>query len=403
MRRVVVTGIGIISSIGIGKTEFWKHLLEGRSGISPITAFDTSEHFTHMGGEVKNFTPSMFDLDKYTHSLSRASLLALAASKLAMEDAKIKIAEEERNNTAVCIGTTMGSVQTTEYINEQMVLHNVKQFGRELICKVPTNSTSASIAALNGFGGSNLMFSTACAAGNYAIGYGFDLIRLEKADIALVGGSEPFSKVAFTGFNQFKAVAPEKCQPFDKNRKGMMVAEGAAVLILESLDHAVQRGAHIYAEILGYGLSCDARHMTTPSVEGIVSCMKKALKEANIATDEVDYISAHGTGTIANDRAEVAAIKEVFGSRYKEIPVSSIKSMLGHTMGAASAIEAAACVLAIETGYIPPTINYETPDPECDIDCVPNKARQHKVEIAMNNSYAFGGNNASLILKKYRG
>ncbi len=403
MKRVVITGIGIVSSIGIGVEEFWKNLLDGRSGISPVTAFDTTEHFTHLGGEVKNFDPVQFGLKDYTKSLSRASLLGVAAAKLAFEDAGLHLQDKDKSNTAVCMGTTMGSVQSTEYINEQMVLFNIKNFNKHRICQVPTNSTPSAIARFFGINGPVLMFSTACAAGNYAIGYGFDLIRLTRADIAVVGGAEPFSKVAFTGFNQFKAVAPEKCQPFDKNRKGMMVAEGAAVLILESLNHALERNAPIYAEILGYGLSCDARHMTTPSVEGIVACMKKALKESKISPNEVDYISAHGTGTVANDRAEVAAIKEVFGEHYKAIPVSSIKSMLGHTMGAASAIEAAACALAIKTGFIPPTINYETPDPECDIDCVPNTARKHNVHVAMNNSYAFGGNNASLILKKYRG
>ncbi len=402
MKRVVVTGIGIVSSIGIGKDNFWKNLLNGCSGISTITSFNTSEHFTSMGGEIKDFDPMDFGLEKYQKNFSRASLLAAAATILSLKDAEIlSLKDSEQLNTAICMGTTMGSVQVTEYINEQMVFHNVKSFEKNLLCQVPTNSTPALIARLIGIKGPSIMFSTACAAGNYAIGYGTDLIKLGRAEIAIVGGAEPFSKVAFTGFNQFKAVAPEKCQPFDKNRKGMMVAEGAAVLILESLEHALKRGAEIYAEILGYGLSCDAKHMTSPSVEGIVSCMKKALKEAGISPDNVDYISAHGTGTIANDRAEVAAIKEVFGSRYKQVPVSSIKSMLGHTMGAASAIEAAACALSIKTGYIPPTINFETPDPECDIDCVPNVARKHDVNIAMNNSYAFGGNNASLILKKY--
>ncbi len=401
MKKVVITGIGLITSIGIGKEEFWKNLLSGRSGISPVTAFDTKEHFTHLGGEVKNFSPEDMGLSEYIDTCSRASLLAISATKLAIEDSGLNLSAEHPTDTAVCIGTTMGAVQSSEFINEQMVLHGVQQFRREEISKVPTHSTSSIVSRLNKLSGPSMMFSTACAAGNYAIGYGTDLIRLGRAQIALVGGAEPFSKVAFTGFNQFKAVAPEKCQPFDKNRKGMMVAEGAAVLVLESLEHALERGAEIYAEVLGYGLSCDAKHMTTPSVEGIVLCMKKALRYSGITPDEVDYISAHGTGTIANDRAEVAAIKEVFGNRYREIPVSSIKSMLGHTMGAASAIEASACALAIKTGYIPPTINFETPDPDCDVDCVPNVARKQEVYIAMNNSYAFGGNNASLILKKF--
>jgi 3-oxoacyl-[acyl-carrier-protein] synthase II len=295
----------------------------------------------------------------------------------------------------------MGSVQTSEVINEMIVLHGNKDISKDLICQVPTHSTPAAVAKEFNLSGPNLMFSTACAAGNYAIGYGFDLIKMEKADVILAGGSDPFSKVAFTGFNQLSAVAPEKCQPFDKNRKGMMVAEGAGILVLESLESALQRKAKIYAEILGYGLSCDAMHMTQPSVDGIAACMKKAMVESDIKPDSVDYINAHGTGTAANDRAECAAIKEVFGDSYRRIPVSSIKSMLGHTMGAASAIEAITCVLAVGNNIIPPTINYETSDPECDIDCVPNQAREHNIVITMNNSYAFGGNNASLIVKKF--
>jgi 3-oxoacyl-[acyl-carrier-protein] synthase II len=245
------------------------------------------------------------------------------------------------------------------------------------------------------------MFSTACAAGNYAIGYGFDLIKRGRADIIFAGGSDPLSKVAFTGFNQFSAVAPEKCRPFDKNRKGMIPAEGAGMLILESLEHALKRKAAVYAEIIGYGLSCDAYHMTTASVEGLAECMKKAMREAEISPKDVDYISAHGTGTVANDRNECAAIKEIFGSDYQKIPVSSIKSMLGHTMGAASALEAITCSLVVKYDMITPTINFETPDPECDIDCVPNTARKQTVNIALNNSYAFGGNNASVVFKKF--
>jgi 3-oxoacyl-[acyl-carrier-protein] synthase II len=249
--------------------------------------------------------------------------------------------------------------------------------------------------------GPNLMFSTACAAGNYAIGYGFDLIRLGRADVILAGGAEPLSKVAFTGFNQFSAVAPEKCQPFDQSRKGMMVAEGAGIVVLEALENALGRNAKIYAEVLGYGLSCDAFHMTTSSKEGIMACMRKAMQDTGVPVEQVDYISAHGTGTLTNDRNESAAIKEVFGPHYKTIPVSSIKSMLGHTMGAASALEAIACALAVKNDMIPPTINYETFDPECDLDCVPNQSRKHTVKVALNNSYAFGGNNACLVLIKF--
>jgi 3-oxoacyl-[acyl-carrier-protein] synthase II len=398
--RIVITGLGIVSSIGIGKDEFWANLIQGNSGISKVSSFDTSAHFTHYGGEVKVFNPEDF-ITQQPPLMSRASQMALSATKLAIEDAKL--CQEDFSNTrvGVCIGTTMGSVQTVEKINELILLKRSDDFGDKLLSQVPTHTTPSVIAREFFLRGPHMMFPTACAAGNYAIGYGHDLIKLDRADIVIAGGSDPFSKVAFTGFNQLSAVAPEKCQPFDKNRKGMIVAEGAGILVLESLGNALKKNSRIYAEILGYGLSCDAKHMTQPSVEGISECMIKAMSEAGVGREDVDYISAHGTGTPANDKAECAAIRSVFGNRYKEIPVSSIKSMLGHTMGAASAIEALACSLVIENDIIPPTINFETPDPECDIDCVPNHARKHIVKIALNNSYAFGGNNATLVLKKY--
>jgi 3-oxoacyl-[acyl-carrier-protein] synthase II len=270
-----------------------------------------------------------------------------------------------------------------------------------LLSQIATNTTAAAIGREFCLRGPSMMFSTACAAGNYAIGYGYDLIKLRKADLVLAGGSDAFSKVAFTGFNQFKAVAPEKCQPFDKNRKGMMVAEAAGSLVLESMERALDRKATIYGEIIGYGLSCDAHHMTASSVEGVAESMKKALREAGCTPGDVDYVSAHGTGTPTNDRNECAAMKQVFGESSRTIPTSSIKSMLGHTMGAASALEAIVCALVVKTNMIPPTLNFETPDPECDIDCVPNKARNQTVDMALNNSYAFGGNNASLVIKKF--
>ena len=397
--RVVITGLGVISSIGIGWREFWNSLLKGKSGVNRVSSFDTSSYFTHNGGEVKDFKPEDFIAKEHLNSLSRASQMALAAAKLALEDANISKNIISNIRAGTCIGTTTGSVQVIEEIDERLVKN--KSIYKELICKLPTHTTPAAISKELKLRGPNFMFSTACAAGNYAICYSYDLIRLNRVDIMLAGASDPFSRVSFTGFNQFSGVAPEKCQPFDKNRKGMMVAEGAGILILESLENALKRNTPIYAEILGYGLSCDAYHMTTSSLEGIAACMKKALQEANITIDGVDYISAHGTGTPTNDKNECAAIKKVFGTRYKDIPISSIKSMLGHTMGAASAIEAIVCSLAVRNDIIPPTINFETPDPECDIDCVPNQARKHIVNIALNNSYAFGGNNASLVIKKY--
>src|SRR3989338_2818493 len=244
------------------------------------------------------------------------------------------------------------------------------------------------------------MLPTACAAGNYAISYATDLILAGKCAIAVAGGVDPLSRIAFSGFNRILAVAPEKCQPFDRNRRGMLIGGGAGILILESGRSVVMRGGRPFARIAGRGASCDAQHMTIPSVEGIASVMRKCLSNARRDPGEVDYVSAHGTGTQANDRAESAGILAVFGERGRQIPVSSIKSMLGHTMGAASALEAIACALAVHTDAVPPTINYETPDPECPIDCVPNRARKTKVKLALNNSFAFGGNNASVLFEK---
>lgn len=246
--------------------------------------------------------------------------------------------------------------------------------------------------------GENLLIPNACAAGNYALGYGFDLIRKGEIDFAIVGGADSLSRVAFQGFQRLYAMSPDICSPFDKDRHGMLLGEGAGILILESLEKALSRKAPIYAKVLEYGLSCDAFNMTIPNRVGIKKSMTKAIKNANISIDDIDYISAHGTGTIQNDKEESGAIKEIFGE--KQVPVSSIKSMLGHCMGAASALESIACCLALKEDIIPPTINFKTPDPECDIDCVPNSARKIKVQTALNNGFAFGGNNCCVVLGK---
>ncbi|MEK6692031.1 MAG: beta-ketoacyl-[acyl-carrier-protein] synthase family protein [Nitrospirota bacterium] len=398
--RVVITGLGIVSSIGIGWREFWENLVKGKSGITPVTSFDTSNQFTHMGGEVKNFNPDEFIPKEKLNSQSRASQLALAAAKLAVEDANLNQEDTDNYRIGVSFGTTLGDAQAVEDV-DILLVNNNQNISKELIYQIPTYASPSAIAREFKFNGQNFMFSTACSASNYAIGYGYDLIRLNRADIIFAGGSDPFSRIEYTGFNRFSAVAPERCQPFDKNRKGMILGEGAGVLVLESLENALKRKATIYAEILGYGLSCDAYRMTASSVEGIAECMRKALREGGIKTEDVDYISAHGTGTILNDKTECAAIKEVFGHLNKKVPISSIKSMLGHTMGAGPAIEAITCALVVKNNIIPPTINYETPDPECDIDCVPNQARKQTVNIALNNSYAFGGNNACVVVKKF--
>ena len=398
-KRVVITGLGVISSLGAGWQEFWQNLLQGKSGIGPVTSFDTSDQFTHNGGEVKHFRPEEHFSEGEILRMNRATQMGLVAARMAVQDARLSAEQLRTERTGISFGTNLGAVQAVEDI-DLLITQNAAP-SRELLGQAATHATPSAIAREFGVPGSTMMFSTACSAGNYAIGYGFDQIRLGRCDLVIAGASDAFSKVGFTGFNQFKAVAPEKCQPFDLERKGMMVAEGAGVLIMESLEHAQERGASVYAEVLGYGLSCDAYHMTSSSVEGIARCMNKALSEAGISGDDIDYISAHGTGTPTNDRNECAALREVFGDRASRIPASSVKSMLGHTMGAASALESIVCALAVRDDMIPPTINFETPDPDCGIDCVPNVARKMTVRIAMNNSYAFGGNNACLIIKKY--
>ncbi|MFA4888442.1 MAG: beta-ketoacyl-[acyl-carrier-protein] synthase family protein [Candidatus Omnitrophota bacterium] len=393
-KRVVVTGLGVVSSIGIGKDAFWDALVKGKSGISKIDSFDTSVFPTHSGGEVKDF-----QVEKKT--FGRASALAVSAARMALCDAGLELEKLGPERFGLAIGTTMGESQILEEINHAWIKDGHEAIDARLIPLYPANVLGVNVAGEFKLKGENFVIPCACAAGNYCIGYAFDLIRYGRADKMLAIGADAFARLAFIGFNRLYAIAPEKCQPFDKNRKGMMVGEGAGALLLEPLEAALARKAGIYAEVLGYGLSCDARHMTAPLARGIAKAIEKSLKQSNIQPQDVDYISAHGTGTPANDSEECAAIKKVFPRNYKSIAISSIKSMLGHTMGAASSIEAISCCLSVKNDIIPPTINYETPDEDCDIDCVPNFGRRQKVEVALNNASAFGGNNACVVFKKY--
>lgn len=331
--------------------------------------------------------------------MGRASQMAIAASRLAVKDAKLKLDGKINEATSVCVGTTVGELRLLEKFHDAQE-EKVLQVNNNMIPAFPSSSLSSHVAVELKACGHVSVFATACASGNYAIGHAFDLIKFGHAEYGLAGGTDAFSRVIFTGFGRLFAMAPEKCQPFDKNRKGMMTGEGAGMLLLESLESAKKRKATIYAEILGYGLSCDARHMTAASSDGISMAIAQAIEYSKIHIDEVDYISAHGTGTKENDVAECLAIQKVFGKRIKNVPASSIKSMLGHTMGAASAIETITCCLAVKKGTIPPTMNFKERDPECDIDCVPNKARKRKVKVALNNSQAFGGNNACVVVRK---
>lgn len=401
-RRVVITGIGVVSSIGIGKDEFWKNLIAGKSGISEVERFDVSKFALKRAGEIKNFDSEDFIPKRIAKRMGRGSQLAIAATKLALEDGNLNIKGKEAKGLGIIIGSTMGEAPSIEMIDRFWTQKGEDDVYSSNVTNFPVNNLSDNVGYFFDLTGDNCVIPTACAAGNYSIGYAFDLIRTGRRNILLAGGADPLSRLAFTGFNRLFAMAPEKCQPFDKNRKGMMVGEGAALLIVESLESAKERNAKIYAEVLGYGLSCDAFSMTIPSEKGIMKVMEKAIRNSGIKKEEIGYISAHGTGTGPNDKTETAAIKDVFGDLAKDIPISSIKSMLGHTMGTASALEAITCCLAIYNSVIPPTINYETPDPECDLDYVPNEAREKEVNLALNNSFAFGGNNASLALRRYK-
>lgn len=396
----MVTGIGVVSSIGIGKENFWNSLINGKSGISDVSLIDVANFKQKRGGEIKDFNPVLYMKENEAKKYGRASQFGIAAARLAINDSKVMLSQLDSDRLAIIMGTTMANIRELELIDEIWTRKGEDFLKSDPIPKYPSHSLAFSIAQELKINPFCMVIPTACSAGNYSIGYGYDLIKSNQAEYVICGGADPFSRITFTGFGSLFAMASEKCQPFDKNRKGMMVGEGAGVLILEELTQAVRRKAYIYAEILGYGLSCDASHMTLPSIEGIVKVLRRALISSGIKNSDVDYISAHGTGTKANDVAESKAINVVFDGR-KNLPVSSIKSMLGHTMGAASAMEAIACVLAIKHSIIPPTINFETSDEECEIDCVPNRARQKKIQIALNNSFAFGGNNACTVFSKY--
>ncbi len=397
-RKVVVTGLGVISSIGIGKDDFWKNLINGACGISEVTLFDTSEFSRRKAGQVNGFCPSDFMPKEMVKFLGRASQFAIAATKLALKDAKISENKVKDKKNAVVIGTTMAEAQVYDFSSKMFIGEEWNEITTKLMLNIFSSSIPRNLGHLLKAKGLNLLIPNACAAANYALGYGFDLIKSGEVDLAIVGGVDSLSRVAFQGFQRLYAMASDECSPFDKDRKGMMLGEGAGMLILESLENALERKAPIYSQVLGYGISCDANHMTIPKKEGIVKAMKKALASAGIDKKDIDYISAHGTGTQANDKAESQAINEIFDNR--KVPVSSIKSILGHCMGAASGLESIACCLALKEGIMPPTINFKTPDPECDIDCIPNKARKANIKIALNNGFAFGGNNGCVVLGK---
>lgn len=400
-REVVVTGIGVISSIGIGVDEFWKNCLAGQSGISRVQSFDVSDYQRDHAGEIHNFDEWRYLSKRRAKLWGRSARLAVSAGMLAMEDAglSIKSPQFDPQRFGVVMGTTAGEFNLMEEFNSAVKDHP-DDVSVEKIGLFSTNILSSSLAMKFYCHGPNMVLSNACAAGNYSIGLGLDYIRSGRADMMMVGGSDGFSRIVFTGFCRLHSVADKICRPFDRDRTGMIPAEGAGILILEEKQKALARGAKCYAHVRGYGLSCDAEHMTHPNPVGVSQAINKALHNAKVDPSDIHYVNAHGTGTHENDRNEYAALNRVFKDKLKDIPVSSTKSMLGHTMGAASAIESIVCCLSLRDQVLSPTINFQTPDPECPLDCVPNEARSHRLRYALNNSLAFGGNNCAVVYQE---
>jgi 3-oxoacyl-[acyl-carrier-protein] synthase II len=395
---VAVTGLGVVSSIGTGIAEYTASLRAGRSGARPIGVFDT-EGFAHrIGCEVTGFDAGRWVTAQPVGDLGRAARFAVAAARMAVEDAGLDLAGLRHQRGMVCVGTTDGGGDAGERIAEHVVRGEDVPAG--LSRRVPAATIPVAVARELGLSDVDVStVATACAAGNYALGNAYDAIASGDVDFALAGGADAMCRMTFTGFYRLGAVDPERCRPFDVNRQGILTGEGAGLLVLEPLDRAVARGARIYAEVLGYGLNCDATHPVAPDRDSVAACMRLALDDAGVTPDQVDLISAHGTGTKANDSTECGAIHDVFGAAPPR--TVSVKSMLGHTMGAASALSAIACAVAIREGFIPPTINHTETDPACGIDCVPNTAVDADLRVVQNNALAFGGDNAVVLFGRH--
>ena len=410
-RRVVITGIGTLNAIGHSVNETWENLLAGKSGIDIITNFEVTDEFSsQIAGEVKNLDMTQYFDRKKLKKLDKYAQFALIAAKQAMEDSGLINAEFDHDRAGVIIATGIGGMETFQSEASKMTLKGPKRISPFFIPKMIANIASAEVAIEFNFRGLNFNISSACASANHAMGTAYRTIQYGDANIMLTGGSEAsVTSLSVAGFCAMKALStrndePQKaCRPFDKERDGFIMAEGAGVLVFEEMEHALKRGAKIHAEIIGYGATCDAFHITAPAEngEGGARAMKMAIEDAGINPDEIDYINAHGTSTPLNDPNETAAIKTVFGDYAYKLKISSTKSMVGHTLGAAAAIEALACCKSIETGNIHPTTNQEHPDPQCDLDYVPNKAIEHEVNYTLSNSLGFGGHNGVLILKKF--
>jgi 3-oxoacyl-[acyl-carrier-protein] synthase II len=411
-RRVVVTGLGLVTPLGIGVEASWKSALEGRSGIVPITQFDASQMPVRIAGEVKGFDPAPYIEAKEIKKMDRFIHFAMAAATMAVEDSGLKITDENAERVGVIIGAGMGGLPAIEHYHKIYLEKGYRRISPFFIPMLIINLASGNVSIKFGAKGPNSAAVTACATGSHSIGDSFKIIQRGDADVMIAGGTESvITPLGVGGFAVMKALStrndePEKAsRPFDAGRDGFVMGEGSGVIILESLESALNRGAKIYAEIIGYGMSSDAYHITTPAPEGegAARCMRAALKDAGIEPERVNYINAHGTSTKYGDELETAAIKTVFGEHAYKLCVSSTKSMTGHLLGAAGGVEAIFSILSIHNNIVPPTINLENPDPECDLDYAPNKAKQMDVECAMSNSFGFGGTNACLLFKRYRG
>lgn len=401
-KRVVITGLGVISALGNDTQTFWHNLLAGRSGVSEIEGFDTQDFDVHIAAQIKDFRPEDY-LQSDPASYGRTSQLAIAAVRQALADSGLdcqKMAETE--DICLNIGTTMGETDVHYVLSEALHAHGLGCLKAADAAYLADNIIGMNINKELDLTANYEVFNTACAAGNYAIGHGFDQLRSGRADIVLAGGADAFSRTAFIGFARMLSLAPQKCQPFDKDRQGLVIGEGAAFLVLEGLEHASRRGARIYGEIAGYGLSCDARHMTTPAADGIALGIENAMANAQITGDEVDLICAHGTGTSINDITEYQALRQVLGARVASLPTVAIKSMLGHAMGAASALESVCCILSLQEEMVPPTINLETPDEACPLNVTSQARRVTGMQIALNNAFAFGNNNCITVFKRFQ-
>ena len=411
-RRVVITGMGLVVPIGIGVETAWKNVCEGKSGIGRLTRFDPKGFDTRIAAEVKGFNPELYIEKKEVKKMDLFIQYALAATKEAVEDSELSITPENGDRIGVIVGTGLGGLPTIEKYHQILMERGPGRISPFFIPMLVANLAAGQIAIQYGAKGPNTCIVTACATGGHCIGDAFRAIVYGDADAIIAGGTESnITPLTIGGFNAMKAIStrndePEKaCRPFEKNRNGFVIAEGAGIVILEELEFAQKRNARIYAELIGYGYTGDAYHITAPSPDGdgAIRCMRMAIKDAGLKPEDIDYINAHGTSTQLNDLTETLAIKKVFGDHAKKIPISATKSMTGHLLGAAGSTEAVFTILALRDGILPPTINYEEPDPECDLDYVPNVARRQHLNTGMSNAFGFGGTNATLIFKKFTG